>query len=171
MITETDEGVIYTPEPVAVVPEIEPVDCGLLAKMPSKEIAEVYVGTLLSEGILRVTPAHVQIMDLIIPRDRVVYFFIALAQLRTGEKYAHSERGFTVVPVTVVHGNDAEQGYRITSNADDKGSVLLTRRLAAEVYEVVAFFVREPDPATFVPKAQRTLLKSTVDTYHSEEEE
>jgi hypothetical protein len=154
--TETVTGVEYTPEVIELEAELEIINCALLAKTPLKEIAEAYVGPLLSEGILKVTPSHVHIMNLVIERDRVVYFFIALSQLRTGTKYAHGTRGFTVEPITVVSGNDTQDGYKITSNAEDAGSVVLTRKLAAEVWEVVAFFVRTPDPKTFVQREKNS---------------
>jgi len=160
---ETDEGVTYTPEVIELTAgDLEVINCALLAKTPMKEIAEAYVGPLLSEGILKVTPSHIHIMNLVIERERVVYFYIALSQLRTGNKYVHGTRGFTVEPVTLVSGNNTQQGYKISSNADDKGSVVLTRKLATEVSEVVAFFIRNPDPKTFVQREKN--IETSIDS-------
>lgn len=118
--------------------------CRQMLTTPLKEIAEEYVAPLLSEDILKVTKDHVKIMNLVIPRDRVVYFHIALTVLRRGEAVQQSERGFTVEPTTVARGNDIVEGYKITSNAEDKGEIFLTRKLAAELWEVLAFFIPEP---------------------------
>lgn len=114
----------------------------------SKEIAGHYVAPLLSEGILKVTRDHIQIMSLVIPRDRVVLFHIALCQLRHPDEYypiRQGKRGFTVEKVSVAHGNDVFSGYKVTSNADDRASVILTKKLAWELWEVVAFFIPKPD--------------------------
>lgn len=112
-----------------------------MSKVPCKEIAEAYVGELLAEKILKVTKDHIQIMDLVIPRERVVYFQVALSTIRMETKVAQSANGYTVQPTTVVHGNDSFAGYSVTSNIEGEGKIVLTRKLAAELYEVVAFFI------------------------------
>lgn len=113
-----------------------------------KGIAGMYVSPLLDEGILKVTKDHVQIMELVIPRRRVVLFHIALCQLRSPESFfpiAQGANGFTVEKVLAARGNDIIESYRITSNAEDKGSIILTKRLAWELWEVVAFFIPKPE--------------------------
>ncbi len=111
---------------------------------PIPEIAESFVGPLLSEDILSVRKDHVQIMGLTIPRHRLVYFHLALSQLRMGYPVSQSANGFSVEPITIVRGNDTEPGYRIVDNIDNDSSILLTRKLAAELYEVLLFFVEVP---------------------------
>lgn len=121
-----------------------------LSHLPSKEIAGDYVAPLLDEGILTVTPDHIKIMSLTIPRQRVFFFHLALLQLRGPNLPVHQgQLGFDVEAVKVARGNDVYDGYKITSNAGDKGSILLTRDLAWELLEVTAFFVdNEPPNAT-----------------------
>ena len=112
-----------------------------MSRLPCKEIAEAYVGELLAEKILKVTKDHIQIMDLVIPRERVVYFQVALSTVRMETKVAQSANGYTVEPVTIVNGNNTMAGYSINSNVEGEGKILLTRKLATELYEVVAFFI------------------------------
>jgi hypothetical protein len=128
--------------------------CKQMLTTPLKEIAQEYVAPLLSEDILKVTKDHVTIMSLVIPRDRVVYFHIALTVLRRGEAITQSERGFTVSPVHVADGNEVIAGYKIVSNAEDKGEIFLTRKLAAELWEVLAFFLPEPIAQTTTDKVE-----------------
>jgi len=111
---------------------------------PVKEIAEAFVVPLLEENILSVRRDHIQIMGLVIPRQRLVYFHLALSQLRSEQPIKQSDKGYSVEQVTIVNGNDTEPGYKITDNSDNDKSILLTRRLAAELYEVIHYFVDIP---------------------------
>ena len=111
---------------------------------PVKEIAEAFVVPLLEENILSVRRDHIQIMGLVIPRQRLVYFHLALSQLHSEQPIKQSDKGYSVEQVTIVNGNDTEPGYKITDNSDNDKSILLTRRLAAELYEVIHYFVDIP---------------------------
>lgn len=124
----------------------------------NKDIAGSYVKPLLDENILRVTKDHIKIKGLIIPRGRVVWFHIALTQLRSPDEFypiRQGINGFTVEKVKAARGNEIVDAYRITSNAEDHMSILLTKKLAWELWEVVAFFIPkldapldEPQPRT-----------------------
>jgi hypothetical protein len=110
----------------------------------SKEIAGGYVKPLLSENILQVSKDHIKIRNLIVSRERVVFLHIALTQLRspaTMYPVRQGVNGFTVEKVKAARGNDVVDAYRITSNASDHTSILLTKKLAWELWEVIAFFI------------------------------
>lgn len=139
--------------------EEEVAHCKAMMLSPIKEVAEMYVTPLLREGILRVAPDKIKVMDLVIPRNRVVYFHIALTGLRSGATVKQSEKGYTYETVTLVDGNDTERGYKITSNVEGEGHILLTRDIAWELWEVVAFFIPE------IPK--ETLVKEQEDAVGS----
>ena len=118
---------------------------------PIRDIAESYIAPLLAEGILKVHKDHIQIMDLVIPRERVVYLHIILTALRAGAPLAQSPRGYTVTPVTLINGNDAQPGYKIVSNVPEEGEILLTRKLATELWEVTGFFIPKINSNALVP--------------------
>ena len=112
----------------------------LLTLTPVREIAEAHVGVLLSEGIFEVTKGHIKVMNLTVPREKIIYFQIILNALRIDQpiKQAH---GYTVTPVTVARGNDTFSGYKVESKVDKEGSIILTRKLASELSEVVPYFI------------------------------
>jgi hypothetical protein len=110
----------------------------------NKEIAGLYVKPLLDEKILKVTKDHIQIMNLVVPRERVVFFHIALTQIRSPHEFfpiRQGRNGFTVEKAKAARGNTVVDAYRVTSNASDGTSILLTKKLAWELWEVVAFFI------------------------------
>lgn len=134
----------------------------------SKEIASLYVKPLLDEDILRVTRDRVQIRNLVVPRERVVYLHIALTQLRSPDSLypiRQGANGFTVEKVKAARGNDVVDAYRITSNASDHTSILLTKKLAWELWEVIAFFI----PVLDGPNTDNPLPKSVPFQPHQEE--
>jgi len=137
---------LYTEDIEAVTAPVEAVEdtsdeARALAHTPCKEIAEAYVGSLLAENILQVTKAHIKIMNLVIPKERLVYFHIALSVLRLNEPNKQNVKGYSIEPKLLVSGNDTFPGYSITSNVEGEGSILITRKLATELVEVLAFFI------------------------------
>lgn len=122
--------------------------CKTMMHAPAKEIAAQYVTPLLQEGILKVSAETIQIMDLAVPRKRLALFHIALHWVIAGVESEQGPNGYTAVKVTVIHGNDAEAGFKITSNlaADNGQYILLTRKIACELFEIINYFVALDTP-------------------------
>jgi hypothetical protein len=138
----------------------------MLSRIPDKQIANIYVKPLLSEGILAVSPEHISIMGLTISRKRIVLFYIALSMSRMDKDklpHAQGDNGFTVAPTWLKNGNDVYEGFKISSNStEEPGDILLTKELIAELLEVVPFFI---------PELLELNVDRTLDTTHSEEVE
>ena len=110
----------------------------------NKSIASEYVKPLLDENILSVTRDHIRIRTMTVPRERVVFLHVALTQLRSPQTQfpiTQGRNGFSVEQIKAARGNDVVDAYRITSNAEDHTSIILTRKLAWELWEVIAFFI------------------------------
>ena len=122
--------------------------CKTMMSAAIKDIAAQYVTPLLSEGILQVSKETVQIMDMAVPRTRLPLFYISLHWVIAGVETVQGPNGYTAEKVTVIHGNDYEPGFKITSNleADSGMSILLTRGIACEVLEIINYFVSLDTP-------------------------
>ena len=113
--------------------------CKALMLAPMKDVAGRYVGPLLSENILSVSPQTVKIMGLVIPRNKLALFLLALHWIIAGVEGAQGSNGYTYSKVQVARGMDVLSGFKIESNVTGEGSILLTRQIACELYEIVLY--------------------------------
>lgn len=127
---------------------------------------------LIDEQILKVERHQIVIHTITVPRDRLLFFQLALGASLNGDVITHKgEYGYMTDKTKALdYYGDEVSAWCITSNTEgeDDQKLLVTRKLATELYEVVQFLLGD-NPPTPIVKAPTSEVESEQDEREEDE--